>query len=49
MQKGLPKLEKFVVKYGDEWFKERNNFIHRNFFRFEMYFKLKIWEIKVYF
>jgi hypothetical protein len=49
IQKGLPKLEKFVVKCGDEWFKERNNFIHRNFFRFEMYFKLKIWEIKVYF
>jgi hypothetical protein len=46
-KKGLPKLEKFEIKYGFEGFKERNNFIHRNSFRFKIYFELKIWEFKI--
>jgi hypothetical protein len=32
-------LEKFEIKYGCEVFEEGNNFLHRNFFRFEIYFK----------
>jgi hypothetical protein len=32
----LPELEKFEIKYGYEGFEERNNFIHRNFYRFEL-------------
>jgi hypothetical protein len=32
------------TKYGCECFEERNNFLHRNFFRSEMNFELKIWE-----
>jgi hypothetical protein len=43
----LPELEKIEIKYGCEWFEERNHFLHSNFFRFEMYFELKIWEVKV--
>jgi hypothetical protein len=38
IQKGLPGLKNFEIKYGDEGFNERNNFLHRNFFRFEMFF-----------
>jgi hypothetical protein len=49
IQKGLFKLENFELKYGDEGFKDKNNFLHRNFFRFEIYFELKIWEVKVHF
>jgi hypothetical protein len=49
IQKGLPMLKKFEVKYGDKGFKERNNLFRRNFFRLEMYFELKIWEVKAYF
>jgi hypothetical protein len=45
----IPKLQKFKIKYGCQDFGERNNFIHRNFFRFQMYFELKIWEVKVCF
>jgi hypothetical protein len=37
-------LEKFKIKYGYEGFEDRNNFLHRNFSRFEMDFELKIWE-----
>jgi hypothetical protein len=36
---GFPVLGKIEIKYGFEWFEERNNFIHRNFFRLEMVFK----------
>jgi 4-amino-4-deoxy-L-arabinose transferase-like glycosyltransferase len=32
-------LKNFQIKYGFERFEERNNFLHRNFFRFEMDFK----------
>jgi hypothetical protein len=32
----LPELEKFEIKYGCAGFEEGNNFLHRNFFRFEM-------------
>jgi hypothetical protein len=32
-------LENFEIKYGIEGFKERNNFIHRNFFIFEVEFE----------
>jgi hypothetical protein len=40
----LLKLQKIELKYGfDEW----NNFLHRNFSRFEMNFKLNIREYKV--
>jgi hypothetical protein len=48
-KKGIPKLENFKIKYGFEGFEERNNFIHRNFFRFKIYFELKFLEFKVYF
>jgi hypothetical protein len=40
----LPELENFEIKYGFEGFEERNNFLHRNFSRFRMYFKWKIRE-----
>jgi hypothetical protein len=35
-KKDLPELEKFEIKYGFEGFNERNNFIHQNFFIFEV-------------
>jgi hypothetical protein len=35
----LPVLENFQVKYRFEGFEERNNFLHRNFFRFKLYFE----------
>jgi hypothetical protein len=35
-KKDLPELEKFEIKYGCEGFEEGNNFLHRNFFRFDM-------------
>jgi hypothetical protein len=41
-KKDPPELEKFEIKYVCEGFKERNNFLHRNVFRFETYFKLKL-------
>jgi hypothetical protein len=31
-------VKKFEIKYGYEGFEERNNFLHQNFFRFEMDF-----------
>jgi hypothetical protein len=34
-------LENFEIKYGCEGFEERNNFLHRNFFIFEIDLKLK--------
>jgi hypothetical protein len=43
----LPKLENFEIKYDFEGFDERDNFLHRNFSRFETGFELKIWEVKV--
>jgi hypothetical protein len=43
----LLKLQKFELKYGFEGFDERNNFLHRNFSRLEMYFVLKFRESKV--
>jgi hypothetical protein len=46
-KKGLPELDKFEIKYDFEGFEERNNFIHRNFFRFGTDFELKFWEVKV--
>jgi hypothetical protein len=39
LKDGLPVLENFQVKYGIEGFEERDNFIHRNFFRFELDFE----------
>jgi hypothetical protein len=41
------KLQKFEIKYGFEGLDESNNFIHRNFSRFEMNFKLKFRESNV--
>jgi hypothetical protein len=32
-------LESFQIKYGIEGIEERNNFIHRNFFRFDVDFE----------
>jgi hypothetical protein len=40
----LPEPENLELKYGFERFDERNNFIHRNFSRFKMDFKLKFRE-----
>jgi hypothetical protein len=37
----FPELEKFEIKYDREGFEERNNFLHRKFFRFEMKFELR--------
>jgi hypothetical protein len=46
---GLHLFENFQIKYGREGFKERNNFLHTNFFIFEMGFELNFGEFKVYF
>jgi hypothetical protein len=48
-KKDLPLLKKIENKYGCEGFEERNNLLYRNFFKLEMDFELKFWEIKVYF
>jgi hypothetical protein len=48
-KKNLPELKKIEIKYGCEIFEERNNFLHRNFFRFKMDFELTIWEFKICF
>jgi hypothetical protein len=39
LKDGLPLLEKSQIKYGIEGFEERNNFLHRNFFRFKLDFE----------
>jgi hypothetical protein len=44
LNNGLPMLEQSQMKYGIEGFEERNNFFHRNFFRFEVNFEWKIRE-----
>jgi hypothetical protein len=36
---GVLLLGKFQIKYGFEAFEIRNNFLHRNFFRFELYYE----------
>jgi hypothetical protein len=36
---GLPKLKIFEIKYAFEGFEERNNFLYRNFFKFEVDFE----------
>jgi hypothetical protein len=36
---GLPELKIFEIKYGFEGFEERNNFLYRNFFKFEVDFE----------
>jgi hypothetical protein len=38
-KKGLPRVKKFELKYGVEGLEERNNFLHRNFFIFEVDFE----------
>jgi hypothetical protein len=38
-KKDLTELEKFKIKYSCVGFEEMNNFLYRNFFRFEMDFK----------
>jgi hypothetical protein len=38
-KKGLPRVKKIELKYGFEGFEERNDFLHRNFFRFEVDFE----------
>jgi hypothetical protein len=45
----LHKLKKFKIKYVFEGFDEGNNFLHRNFSKFEMNFKLKFRESTVRF
>jgi hypothetical protein len=42
----LPELKKYELKYDCEGFDERNNFLHRKFFRFEMYSELKFHYIR---
>jgi hypothetical protein len=37
-------IGKIEIKYSFEGFEEENNFLHRNFFRFEIYFELKFLE-----
>jgi hypothetical protein len=37
--RGIWRLENFEVKYGFEGFDERNKFLHRNFFKFEVDFE----------
>jgi hypothetical protein len=37
------------TKYGCEGLEERNKFLHRNFFIFEMNFELKNWKDKLCF
>jgi hypothetical protein len=49
LKKDLPELKKFEIEYGFEVFEERNNFLHMNVFRLEMYLELKIWEFKIMF
>jgi hypothetical protein len=49
MKKDLPGVKKFEIKYGCEGLEERNNFLHRNFFIFEVGFELKFSEVNVYF
>jgi hypothetical protein len=41
-------LEKFEIKYGSEGFVERNNFLHRNFFKSGMNLKLKFREVSTF-
>jgi hypothetical protein len=40
LKKDLSDLENFEIKYYFEGFEEENNFLHRNFYRFEMDFEL---------
>jgi hypothetical protein len=40
-------IQKFQIKYVFQCFEIWNNFHHRNFFRFKIYFGSKIWEVKV--
>jgi hypothetical protein len=40
----FPKFKKIEIKYNFEGFEEGNNFLHTNFFRFEVDFELKIRE-----
>jgi hypothetical protein len=40
----LTKLENFQIKYGFEGFDDRNNFLYRNFLKFEMEFELQFKE-----
>jgi hypothetical protein len=36
---GISMLENFQIKYAIEGIEETNNFLHRNFFRFEVDFE----------
>jgi hypothetical protein len=36
---GVLELEYFKIKYGFEGFEERNNFLHKNFFKFKVNFE----------
>jgi hypothetical protein len=49
LKNDIPELENFELKYDFEGFEERNNFLHRNVFRFMMEIELKIWEVEIYF
>jgi hypothetical protein len=39
LKDGLLLLQNFQIKYGIEGFAERDNFLHRNFFIFELDFE----------
>jgi hypothetical protein len=47
LKDGLSELKFFQIKYGFVGNQTRDNFIHGNFSRFEMDFKIKFWESKV--
>jgi hypothetical protein len=49
IQIGLSQGQFFKIKYVFEDLKKFKNFIHRNFFRFEMCFEFKFGEVKVCF
>jgi hypothetical protein len=49
IQIGLSQGQFFKIKYVFEDPKKLNNFLHRNFFRFEMCFEFKFGEVKVCF
>jgi hypothetical protein len=48
-KKDLSTLEIFEIKYGHEVFEQGNNFLHTEFFRFNMDLQLKFGELKVSF
>jgi hypothetical protein len=44
VQRWTFRASKFQIKYGIDGFEERKNFLHRNFFKFEIHFEWKFRE-----